>query len=89
MVNEENYLMMKIGCECLKEGRKVVAGLSHTDIYNKIRMESNEQIEKLHMDIVIERETAKKANDVLEVQITKIYKCQIEKLEKDGRFRVF
>ena len=26
---EENYVMLKIGCDCLLEGRKVVAGLTH------------------------------------------------------------
>jgi hypothetical protein len=32
---EENYLMLKIGCECLMEGRKMVAGLTQKEIYNK------------------------------------------------------
>ena len=34
---EENYVMLKIGCDCLLEGRKVVAGLTQTEIYEKIQ----------------------------------------------------
>ena len=30
---EENYLMLKIGSNCLMEGRKVVAGLTQKEIY--------------------------------------------------------
>ena len=81
---EENYLMLKIGSECLKEGRKVVASLSQTEIYNKIKMETKGQVEKLQMDVFIERETAKKTHEILEEQITKIYKGQFEKLEKQN-----
>ena len=33
---EENYLMLKIGSDCLLEGRKVVTGLSQDEIYEKI-----------------------------------------------------
>ena len=34
---DENYLMIKIGCECLLEARKVVVSLSHDEIYRKIK----------------------------------------------------
>ena len=30
---EENFQMIKIGAECLLEGRKVVAGLTQKEIY--------------------------------------------------------
>ena len=33
---EENILMLKIGSDCLREGRNVVAGLTQKEIYNKI-----------------------------------------------------
>ena len=32
---EENYIMLKIGSQCLLEGRKVVAGLTQKEIYEK------------------------------------------------------
>ena len=44
---EENFLMLKIGSECLREGRNAVAGLSQKEIYNKIKDESKEEVKKL------------------------------------------
>jgi hypothetical protein len=44
---EENYLMLKIGSSCLLEGRKVVAGLTQKEIYQKIRNESKQLLKKL------------------------------------------
>ena len=32
---EENYLMLKIGSECLNEGRNAVVGLTQKEIYEK------------------------------------------------------
>ena len=34
---EENYQMLKIGCETLNEGRKSIAGLTQKEIYQKIK----------------------------------------------------
>ena len=53
---EENYLMLKIGSSCLLEGRKVVAGLTQKEIYQKIRDESKDEIQKLELDILMEKE---------------------------------
>ena len=75
---EENYLILKIGCECLIEGRKVVAGLTQNEIYNKIKQESIEQTRKLESDILIEKELSKKMED----RVKRIYEGQIEKLER-------
>ena len=77
---EENYLMLKIGSSCLLEGRKVVAGLTQKEIYQKIRNESKEEIQKLELDILMEKELMKK----MEEKIAKMYECQIEKLEKQN-----
>ena len=60
---EENYLMLKIGSNCLMEGRKVVAGLTQKEIYQKIRNESNDEIQKLEMNIFLEKEIAKKMEE--------------------------
>jgi hypothetical protein len=75
---EENYLMLKIGSNCLMEGRKVVAGLTQKEIYQKIKNESKDEIQKLELNILLEKEMTKK----MEERITKIYDCQIEKLQK-------
>jgi hypothetical protein len=75
---EENYLMLKIGSNCLLEGRKVVAGLSQKQIYQKIKDESKEEIQKLELDILLEKEVTKK----MEERISSMYKSQMEKMEK-------
>jgi hypothetical protein len=75
---EENYIMLKIGSQCLLEGRNAVAGLSQKEIYKKIKEESKEEIKKLELNIILEKEITKKMED----RISKIYEGQIEKQEK-------
>jgi hypothetical protein len=77
---EENYLMLKIGSNCLMEGRKVVAGLTQKEIYQKIKNESKDEIQKLELNILLEKEMTKK----MEERITNIYESQIEKLQKQN-----
>jgi hypothetical protein len=79
---EENFLMLKIGSNCLLEGRKVVAGLSQKEIYEKIKDESKVEIEKLEMEIVLEKELTKK----MEERISKMYEAHVEKLERQIEF---
>jgi len=75
---EENYLMLKIGSDCLREGRNVVAGLSQKEIYNKIKGETKEQVEKLETNLTIQKEMSRQ----MEEKISKIYEGQVEKLKK-------
>ena len=77
---EENYLMLKIGSSCLLEARKVVAGLTQKEIYQKIRDESKDEIQKLELDILMEKELMKK----MEERMAKMYEVQIVKLEKQN-----
>jgi hypothetical protein len=79
---EENYLMLKIGSECLREGRSAAIGLSQKEIYQKIKDESKEEVQKLELDIIVQKEITKK----MEENIEKMYKGQIEKLEKQIEF---
>jgi hypothetical protein len=79
---EENLLMLKIGSSCLLEGRKVVAGLSQKEIYEKIKDESKVEIEKLELEILLEKELTKK----MEERISKMYEAQVEKLERQIEF---
>jgi hypothetical protein len=74
---EENFLMLKIGSECLFEARNMVAGLTQKEIYQKIKDESKSEIQRLEMNIVLEKEITKK----MEERITKIHETQISKLE--------
>ena len=75
---EENFLMLKIGSECLKEGRNAAIGLSQKEIYQKIKDETKEEVERLELDIIVQKELTKK----MEEKIAKMYEGQVEKLEK-------
>ena len=75
---EENYLMLKIGSQCLLEGRKAVAGLTQKEIYQKIKNESKEEIQKLEMNILGEKEVSKK----MEERITASYDTQVSQMKK-------
>jgi len=73
---EENFMMLKIGSECLKEGRKAVASLTQKDIYNKIKEESKGEVQRLELDILVEREMKIK----MEEQIKNMYENILEKM---------
>jgi len=75
---EENYLMLKIGSECLKEGRNAVVGLTQKEIYEKIKDETKEEVKRLELDIIVQREMGKQ----MEEKMSKMYEGQVEKLEK-------
>jgi hypothetical protein len=79
---EENYLMLKIGSQCLLEGRKVVAGLTQKEIYQKIKDETRDEIQRLETNITLEKEMSKK----MEERIKDIYQGQISKMEKQIEF---
>ena len=75
---EENYQMLKIGCETLNEGRKSIANLTSNQIFKKVESEFKKEIDKLNMDIVIEKNTALVMNE----KMIKMYETQIEQLNK-------
>jgi hypothetical protein len=73
---EENYLMLKIGSQCLLEGRKAVAGLTQKEIHEKIKNETFEEIEKLKMNILFEKKLSKR----MEEELSEFYDKQLEVL---------
>ena len=75
---EENYIMLKIGCETLCQGRKTTANMSNNEIYKKIEGEFKIDIEKLNREIEIEKTTSLKMQE----KVAKIYELQIEQLNK-------
>ena len=75
---EENLIMLKIGSNCLKEGRNAVAGLTQKEIYNKIKDESKVEIEKLELNLLVEKELKSKLSE----EITKIYQKQLYDMKK-------
>jgi hypothetical protein len=74
---EENALILKIGTNCLLEGRKAVVGLTQREIQQKIQNDYKEEIHKLEMNIYCEKELSKK----MEERITKIYDSQVSSLK--------
>jgi hypothetical protein len=74
---DENYLMLKIGAECLKEGRKRAIALSQDEIYDKIKAESRVEIEKLETEIIVEKKSSRR----LEEMAKEMYENQIGRLE--------
>lgn len=74
---EENFIMIKIGCQCLLEGRNAVAGLTQEEIYNKIKDDNRALTEKMELELLVERETGKKMGE----KMMKIYEGQVEQLK--------
>lgn len=75
---EENMIILKMGCDMIKETRNIVAGLSQKEIYEKIREETKEDIKKLEIDLIVEREMKTKECETL----TKAYDKNVEHLNK-------
>lgn len=75
---EENAFILNTGSEMIKEARSLVAGLSQKEIYNKIREESKSEIQKLELDLLVEKELQTK----MESRIKYIYETQIDKMNK-------
>ena len=77
---EENYKMLKIGSECLIEGRKTALEISQKEIYEKVKDEYKEDIKKLEIDILVERELAKKIGE----KMSQFYDAEVENLKKQN-----
>ena len=75
---EENAFIFNTGSEMINEARSLVAGLSQKEIYNTIREESKTEIQKLELDLLVEKQLANKSVE----QSSKIYESQINSLQK-------
>ena len=73
---EKVLLALNIGCRCIEESEQSLLGLTQESIYNKIKEETRGQMEKMEMDLIMEKETTKK----MEERIIKIYEGQMEQL---------
>ena len=80
MSPEESAFILDVGCETIKDARILVAGLSQKEIYNRIREESKSEIDKLEMNLLVE----KKIKSELEVNIKNIYENQLNQLKKQN-----
>jgi len=75
---EENYLMIKIGSECLVEGREAISKLTQQEVTQKIKEETKKEVLKLEQEIFLERETSKRCEE----KIKNLYEKERER-EKD------
>lgn len=75
---EENYLMLKIGSDTLREGRKIVSNLTNDDVYRKIENDFKKEIEELDKEVELEKQTSLKMQE----KITKMYETQIDQLNR-------
>ena len=75
---EENFLMLKIGGDVLREGRKVITNLTNDEVYRKIENDFKKEFESLDIQIRLEKETSLKMQE----KIAKMYESQIEILNK-------
>jgi len=76
--SEENAFILNTGCEMMKEARNLVAGLSQKDIYNKIREESKSELQKLELDLLVQKEL----NSEIDSVIRSYYEKQLEQMKK-------
>lgn len=77
---EENALILNTGSEMIKEARNLVAGLSQKEIYNKIREESKSEIQKLELDLLVQKEL----QDKMDSSIRSIYEKQLEQMNSQN-----
>lgn len=75
---DENYLMLKIGSDTLREGRKVVTNLTNDEVYKKIENDFKKEIESLDNEIELEKQTSQKMQE----KISQMYETKIEQLNK-------
>ena len=78
---EENAFILDVGCETIKDARSLIAGLSQKEIYDKIREESKGEIEKLEMDLLVQKELRIKMEEALTVR----YDNQLIQLKKQNQ----
>ena len=77
---EENAFILNTGSEMIKEARNLVAGLSQNEIYNKIREESKSEIQKLELDLLVQKEL----QDKMDSRIRSIYEKQLEQVNSQN-----
>jgi hypothetical protein len=79
---DENYIMLKVGSECLLEARKAIAILTQREMFNKMKEESREEVKKLEIDCLVQKELFKQ----LEVSLKNMYETFIQKTKESYEF---
>jgi hypothetical protein len=77
----ENAFILTMGCEIIKEARSIVSNLSEQEIYKKIKLESKENIEKLELDVFVQKEV----NKQIELNMKIFYEKQLDQLKGQNK----
>ena len=73
---EENYEILRIGINCLLEGRKAVVGLTQKEINDKIKGEYINDIVRLETDLLVQQ----KLKNEMEINLGKVFDLQVKNL---------
>ena len=75
---EKVLLAIDIGCKCISDAEQSMLELTEKMIYNKVKEETAEELNKLKMDLLVEKETAIKMDE----KLTTKYEIQIDRFKK-------
>lgn len=75
---EENAFILEMGVKTIKEARNYLNSLSQNEIYEKVREETKEELEKLQSALLVE----KRVGSELSVSIKKFYEERIEDMNR-------
>ena len=74
----ENAFILNVGAELIKDARFMVAGFSQKEIYDKIREETKTEIQRLEMDLLVQ----KRLNSELDTSVRNVYNKQLEQMNR-------
>jgi hypothetical protein len=74
----EKGLMLKIGSETIIESKKLLTKVTHEELEEKIRKETNKLLEKKEIELLVKDELIKKTEE----KITNMYNTQLSLMEK-------
>jgi len=74
----ENAFILNMGSELIKDARFMVAGFSQKEIYDKIREETKTEIQRLEMDLLVQ----KRLNSEIDTSVRNVYNKQLEQMNR-------
>jgi hypothetical protein len=75
---EKVLLAINIGYKCVLDAEQSILELTEEMIYNKVKEETSGELKRLELDLLVERETAKKVDE----KLTNKYEIQMERYKK-------
>jgi hypothetical protein len=75
---EKVLLTINVGYKCVLDAEQSMLGLTEEMIYNKVKDETKDELKRLEMDLLIEKEMAKKMDE----RTSNKYEAQIDRYKK-------